>query len=238
MHLYQIMSVAVFNRSNCLTYFHEFCPSSCVLSVSCLKLMAPAGALGRNMWVKQAHMWYHPVVFGKTILWEACCTKTWPSISHSSGPHNYDDPLCTAVVLENASIHSLWLPSDVPSLPCGVKGQCKGGQHNGQWEHLSSAKGPVWSISYTVSWPIATDLICHRVISGSPLNAHCFWIIVKERLQVDGWTSILNWRGTIKVDRCNGPIYQELIHSPILLSTNKKARFHCARYERTTAWVQ
>lgn len=134
MHLYQIMSVAVFNRSNCLTYIHEFFPSSCVLSVSCLKPMAPAGALGQNIWVKQAHMWYHPVVFGKTILWEACCTKTWPSISHSSGPHNYDDPLCTAAVLENASIHSLWLPSDVPSLPCGVKGQCKGGQHNGHWE--------------------------------------------------------------------------------------------------------
>lgn len=155
MHLYQIIVFRCIYQVKLSHLFSEFCLFSRFLSVSSLKLMAPAGALGQNMWVKQVHMWYHPVVFGKMILWEACCTKTWPSISHSSGPHNYDDPLCTAVSLENASMHFFWLPSDVPSHPCGVKGQCKSGQNNGQWDsksicHLQTAQfGPFHMLHVT-----------------------------------------------------------------------------------------
>lgn len=80
--------------------------------------------------------------------------------------------------------------------------------------------------------------LCHwfnlsqRVISGSALNTHCFWIIVKVRLQVNGWTSILKWQRTMKEDQCNDKIYQEMIHGLILLLTKKMVHFHGARNYR------
>lgn len=235
MHLYQIIVFRCIYQVKLSHLFSEFCLFSRFLSVSSLKLMAPADALGQNMWVKQVHMWYHPVVFGKMILWEACCTKTWPSISHSSGPHNYDDPLCTAVSLENASMHFFWLPSDVLSHPCGVKGQCKSGQNNGQWDsksicHLQTAQFGPFHMLHVDLLPLISFV--SFVISGSPWNTLCFWIIVKAQLRVDGWTSILKWQRTMKEDRFYDRIYQEVIHDPHLTSHwgKKKAHIHCARY--------
>lgn len=122
--------------------------------------MAPAGALSQNVWVKQAHMLYHPVVLGKMILWEACYTNALPSISHSSGPHNYDDPLSTTVVLKML----LSTPSDYLQMfhlfQAEWKGRAKVVYIMDSKIASTSPTGPVLSILYATSWPDATDFIC------------------------------------------------------------------------------